>query len=81
MSDLLKYKGYEAAIKFDAEERLFFGKVLYVDSLLMFHGRSVDELEAAFHEVIDAYLAHCQREGVEPNKPYRGTFNVRNRVL
>ncbi len=77
MSDLLKYKGYEAAIEFDAEDRLFFGKVLHVDSLLMFHGQSVDELEKAFHEVIDEYLAYCEREGVEPNKPYRGSFNVR----
>ncbi len=77
MSNTLKYKGYEAIVEFDAEERMFFGKVLHIDSLLMFHGKSVEELEAAFREVVDDYLAYCQRAGVEPNKPYRGSFNVR----
>nr|BAL55714.1 HicB family protein [uncultured Gammaproteobacteria bacterium] len=77
MNNTLKYKGYEALIEFDAEERLFFGKVLHIDSLLMFHGQSVEELEAAFHEVVEDYLKYCQRAGVEPNKPYRGSFNVR----
>ena len=77
MSDDLEYNGYRGSIEFSREDRLFFGKVLFIDSLLMFHGASVDELEAAFKETVDRYLDHCKRAGRTPNKPYSGSFNVR----
>ncbi len=77
MSDNLEYKGYRGSIEYSREDHLFFGKVLFIDSLLMYHGTSVDEIEQAFKETVDAYLDHCERTGKSPNKPYSGTFNVR----
>ena len=77
VSDDLEYKGYTGSVEFSREDRLFFGKILFIDSLLMFHGQTVDELEAAFQETVDRYLAHCETTGKSPNKPYSGTFNVR----
>lgn len=73
----LEYKGYTGSVEYSSEDRLLFGKVLFVDSLLLYYGQSVDELEKAFRETVDAYLLHCEATGKSPNKPYSGTFNVR----
>lgn len=77
VSDDLEYKGYKGSVEYSGEDRLLFGKVLFIDSLLMYHGESVQELELAFKETLDNYLCHCEKTGKEPNKPYSGTFNVR----
>lgn len=77
MSNDLEYKGYIGSVEFSAEDMRLFGKVLFIDSLLMYSGESVPELEAAFHETVDAYLEFCAAKGREPNKSYSGSFNIR----
>ena len=37
----------------------------------------VDEVENEFHASVDDYLEWCKKDGVEPEKPYSGKFNVR----
>ena len=73
----MKYKGYEATIKFDEEDRLFIGRVINTRDVIAFDGLSVEELEQSFHAVIDEYLADCHALGKEPNKPFSGKFNLR----
>lgn len=75
--DLLEYKEYQGSVEFSSEDKILFGKILFVDSLIMYHGESVNELESAFHSAVDEYLAHCLANDKEPNKPFSGTFNVR----
>ena len=53
------YKGYSARIDFDDEDRIFVGHLAGIRDIVGFHGSSVDDLEAAFHEAVDDYLAHC----------------------
>lgn len=77
MANDLTYKGFTGSVEYNSEDRILFGKVLFIDSLLMYHGSSVPEIEDAFKETIDAYLVHCEKTGKEPNKPYSGSFNVR----
>jgi predicted HicB family RNase H-like nuclease len=48
MKNALTYKGYAARIEFDAEDRIFFGRILGIRDIVTFHGASVDELEASF---------------------------------
>jgi len=54
---VMNYKGYGARIEFDAEDRCFVGHLAGIRDIVGFHGSSVDELEAAFHEAVDAYLS------------------------
>ena len=58
-SDMMKYKGYKAAIAYDEEDKIFVGEVFGVTDSLNFHGNSIDELETAFHDCIENYLALC----------------------
>jgi predicted HicB family RNase H-like nuclease len=65
----MKYKGYEAIIEYDEEDRLFFGRVINIKDIIVFDGLSVDELEQSFQDVIDEYLADCQALNKTPEKP------------
>jgi predicted HicB family RNase H-like nuclease len=66
----MKYKGYEAIIEYDEEDRLFFGRVINIKDIILFDGLSVDELEQSFQDVIDEYLADCQALNKTPEKPF-----------
>ena len=73
----LEYKGYTGSIEYSKEDDLLFGKVLGINGLISYEGRTGNELEADFKEAIDAYLADCISDGIAPEKPFKGSFNVR----
>jgi predicted HicB family RNase H-like nuclease len=77
MNDVLRYKDYIASVHFSAEDEVFYGKVLGVDDLISFEGASVKELKKSFKEAVEDYIRTCKEIGKEPNKTYKGTFNVR----
>ena len=77
MGKMMAYKGYHAQIEYNDEDRLFVGKVFGITDALYFHGATVTELEDLFHQSIDNYLMMCQRSGKEPEKEFKGSFNVR----
>jgi predicted HicB family RNase H-like nuclease len=71
------YKGYAAHVAFDAEDRVFFGRIVGIVDLVTFHGESVEELEQAFREAVDGYLALSKKLGRAPLKPYSGKIMLR----
>lgn len=76
-NSMLEYKGYHATITYDADDELFIGEVFGINDSLNFHGTSIPELKAMFKQSIDNYLELCQRIGKEPEKEFKGVFNVR----
>jgi predicted HicB family RNase H-like nuclease len=74
---MMQYKGYVGKVEFDDEAGIFHGEVLDTRDVITFQGKSVDELETAFQESIDDYLAFCKQRGEEPNKPFSGQFITR----
>lgn len=77
MSSLLSYKNYNGTVEYSREDNCLFGKVVGIKSLLSYEGESVKELEQEFRDVIDEYLEDCRKRNVEPEQPYKGTFNIR----
>jgi len=77
MSDLMEYRGYNGTVEYSDADKVLFGKVLGVRSLLSYEGDSLDSLRRDFEDVLDEYIETCVEEGVEPEKPYKGSFNVR----
>ena len=77
MSNLSSYKNYNGTVEYPKEDNCLFGKVIGIKSLLSYEGDSVKELEQDFQNVIDEYLEDCKERNVEPEQPYKGTFNVR----
>jgi predicted HicB family RNase H-like nuclease len=73
----VKYKGYEAVVKYSDEDETFIGEVINTRDMLVFDGNDVTEIEQSFHAVVDDYLEDCDKEGKEPNKPFSGQFVLR----
>ena len=77
MSKYLQYKNYFGSAEFSEEDEVFHGKVIGIRSLISYEGDSVNTLTEDFRGSIDQYLAFCKERGIEPEKPFRGSFNVR----
>ena len=73
----MTYKGYIGQVEYDEEQHIFSGSVVNTRDVITFQGESVRELETAFQESVDDYLAWCKEDGVEPERPYSGRFNLR----
>ena len=54
-----------------------YGKVLGVPGLISYEGETGADLELDFKSAIDEYLNDCKENGVDPAKPFKGSFNVR----
>ena len=77
MGDTMTYKGYIGTVRYSEEDEVFHGKIEAINDLIMFEGSSVKELKKAFHEAVDDYLETCKEMGRAPQKPFKGSFNVR----
>jgi len=74
---MIEYKGYTGVFEFDPSIDAFHGRVIGLQDVVTFEGRSVDELRSEMGESIEDYLALCADTGKEPERPYRGDFLVR----
>jgi predicted HicB family RNase H-like nuclease len=74
---MLKYKGYIGDVEYDSDGKIFTGEVIGLRTVLTFQGRTTDEIEESFRQTIDLYLNMCAEDGVSPEKPYSGRFNIR----
>jgi predicted HicB family RNase H-like nuclease len=77
MKDMMEYKGYYGSVHYNHNDRVFYGKVEFIRSLVSYEGDDVESLNAAFQEAVDDYLEICKETGKLPEKPFKGTFNVR----
>lgn len=77
MKNLIEYKGYVGSVEFSQEDELFFGKVQGIRALVSYEGSTAAELINDFHGAVDDYLELCAQNGEEPEKAYKGSFNIR----
>lgn len=77
MSDLLNYKGYSGSVAYSADDEGLVGKILHIKSTIAYFGESVSEVKAMFQQAVDEYLEMCEELELEPEKPFKGSFNVR----
>lgn len=73
----MNYKGYTATIVYDDRDHIFHGHLVDTHDDVYFEGRAVEELEEAFREAVDDYLAYCAGTGREPTRPFSGRLHVR----
>ena len=66
------YKNYTADIVYSDEDKAFVGRVAGIRAIIGFHADTVKDLERAFRDSVDHYLASCARDKQAPQKPYSG---------
>ncbi|WP_080405459.1 type II toxin-antitoxin system HicB family antitoxin [Burkholderia ubonensis] len=74
---IFEHKGYAGSIDFSLEDNTLHGRILFINDLVNYEGTDLSELRRAFIDAVEFYLETCAEEGVEPDKPCSGTFNVR----
>lgn len=77
MNNIMQYKGYIGSIEFSEKDLLFYGKVQGVQALILYEGKDATSLVSDFRNSVDNYIELCEVQGIEPEKAYKGTFNVR----
>jgi predicted HicB family RNase H-like nuclease len=74
---MIEYKGYTGVFEFDPLIDAFHGRVIGLQDVVTFQGRSLDELRLEMAESVEDYFELCAEAGKDPEKPYRGEFLVR----
>ena len=73
----LSNKDYIGTVSYSSDDELFYGKLEHINDLITFESENAHDLKKAFEEAVDDYIAFCKEKGVEPEKPFKGSFNVR----
>lgn len=77
MSELIEYRDYYGSVHFDANDLIFYGKIEFIRALVSYEATNAAELKQAFEEAVDDYVETCQRNNIEPEKSFKGSFNIR----
>ncbi|MFN8486904.1 MAG: type II toxin-antitoxin system HicB family antitoxin [Caldilineaceae bacterium] len=73
----MSFRNYLASIEYDSDDKIFVGHIVGIHDIVSFHGSSVEELEAAFHEAVNHYLDVCAKIGQTPQRSYSGKLTLR----
>jgi predicted HicB family RNase H-like nuclease len=77
MSQTLEYKGYNGSVLYSSEDKVLHGRIVGIRDVITYEGKNVSSLEKNFKAAVDEYLKFCKAEGKTPDKPFKGSFNVR----
>jgi predicted HicB family RNase H-like nuclease len=77
MKNALSYKGYFGSVEFSDEDDVFHGRIIGINDHITYEGDSVQSLRQDFISAVDEYLETCAELGKNPEKAYKGTFNIR----
>ena len=77
VENVLRYQDFVGTVQYNANDKVFHGKLAFITDLVTFEGSSVTELEDAFIEAVDDYVELCEQVGKKPEKSFAGSFNIR----
>lgn len=72
MNDLMEYKGFKARVEYSADDEVFFGKLLGIEDIVTFEGKTVRELKKDMKEAVDFHIEICEKQSKPAKKPYSG---------
>lgn len=75
--NMLEYKGYHTIVRYNAETGVLRGVIEGINDFVDFQTDTLSEVRSEFYRAVDDYLEFCEEVGKEPEKEYKGTFNVR----
>ena len=71
----VEYKSYQGAVSY--EDGRLVVQILHITDFVVAECESAPEVADVFRDLVDEYITDCKTLGREPNKPFKGTFNVR----
>lgn len=73
----MSYKEYLGSAEVSVEDGILHGRLLGIRDLVTYEADTPAALRSAFVEAVDEYLADCTEQGRRPDRPYKGSLNVR----
>jgi predicted HicB family RNase H-like nuclease len=73
----LRYKEYLGTIEPELKSNTLFGKLAFIRDTVTYEATTLKELDAEFRRSVDEYLLACEELGRNPQKPCKGSFNIR----
>ena len=77
MNTYFEYNGYQGTIEAELDSGKLYGKLAFIRDLVTYEGTTLKELKEEFCFSVDEYLVDCQALEKTPDKPFKGSFNVR----
>lgn len=75
--NVLEYKGYRTCIKYESETNTLRGVIEGINDYVDFESDDISKVSEDFHNAVDDYLDFCSTIGKNPEKEYKGSFNIR----
>ena len=77
MRNLLQRNGFYGTVEFSDDCDCFRGKILGINDLITFEGRTVAEVKQSFYAAVDKYTEICKATGKATEKSYNGNLYLR----
>lgn len=77
MDNVIEYKGYQSKVEYSKEDNVLHGKIEGIKDLVTFECESALDVRKEFEAAVDDYLDYCKSCNKQPDKSYKGSFNVR----
>lgn len=68
MNNILRYKGYQAMVRFDSTSKIWHGRIADISDLVTFESVDPETVEREFRDAVDDYLAFRKELGRIPKK-------------
>ena len=74
---IITYKGYTGKVEIDIDSGFLHGRILDINDVITFQGKTIEEIKQDFQDGVDDYLEFCADLGREPDRFYSGNLPFR----
>lgn len=67
---LMKYKDYIGSVEYSEVDKMYFGEIQGIDSIVVYGGETISELEEVFCESVDEFVEGYEKNNLEPPVSY-----------
>lgn len=68
---LMKYKDYIGSVEYSEVDKMYFGEIQGIDSIVGYGGETIGELEEMFRESVDEFIEGYEKNNLEPPVSYK----------
>lgn len=76
MKNMFEYRGYWGSKDYSEVDDIFYGKLMFIRSLVSYEAETESDLESAFRDAVDDYLVMCETENIVPEAPFQSALRV-----
>ena len=73
----IKHKNISGTLDFDEESKMFFGKLIGINGVVMYEGENATEFQNNFISAVEDYINFCEEKKIPIMREFKGVFNVR----